>query len=161
MTRKEFLSLGGRVGASRCRGAKLLRLSRLADFASDVLHTPQINRIHRYIEQHKAEHLAKVQADIRQPSVSSWNLGIQEMAERMRQAYQAIGCREAEVVKTDGNPGIWAWYDGGARKTISTYMMYDTQPYDEKEWSSPPLAANLVPMDPFPRGVDWPGCHQR
>jgi acetylornithine deacetylase/succinyl-diaminopimelate desuccinylase-like protein len=30
-------------------------------------------------------------------------------------------------------------------------MMYDTQPFNEKEWSSPPLAANLVKMDPFPQ----------
>jgi len=101
----------------------------------------------------KVEHIRKVQEDLRQPSVSSWNMGIQEMAERMIAHFKAIGCKEANLVKTDGLPGVWGWVDAGAPKTISVYMMYDTQPFDEKRWSSPPLEAALVKLDPFEQVV--------
>lgn len=154
INRKEFLSIGGRAVIGAAAAPSFFDfLAATPDFRRAVLGTPQIQKIHRYLEDHKAEHLARIQRDLRQPSVSSWNLGITEMAELMRDSYREIGCREAELVRTDGNPGVWAWYDAGASKTISTYMMYDTQPFDEKEWSSPPLAANLVPMDPFPQVI--------
>jgi acetylornithine deacetylase/succinyl-diaminopimelate desuccinylase-like protein len=41
-------------------------------------------------------------------------------------------------------PGVLAHYDVGAPKTIVVYMMYDTQPFVEERWSSPPLEARRV-----------------
>ena len=153
-TRKEFLAasahaaLGAVVGPSTFDFLDLPRT-----FLGDVLQTPQVAKIHKYIEDHKTQHIARVQRDLRQPSVSSWNRGMSEMADLMVASFREIGCREASLVKTDGYPGVWAWYDGGARKTIARYMMYDTQPFEEQQWSSPPLAANLVPMGPFPQVI--------
>ncbi len=150
LTRNEFLRIGGGAMLGATTGPSFFRfLNEPRGFGRDVLETPQIERIHQYIEEHRDEHVAKVQRDLRQPSVSSWNMGMSEMAELMRVSYEELGCREAELVPTDGYPGVWGWYDAGAEKTISTYMMYDIQPWDETEWSSPPLAANLVEMDPF------------
>ena len=150
ITRKEFLELSGKAMLGMTAASSFFSfLSEPHGFSQDILESPQTKKIHKYIEDHKAEHIAKIQRDLRQPSVSSWNMGITEMAELMKQSFKELGCKEAELVKTDGYPGVWAWYDAGAKKTISTYMMYDTQPFDEKEWSSPPLAANLVKMDPF------------
>ena len=138
ITRKTFLEvLGGAVAAS----------------AADVLESPTVKKIHKHIEDHKREHAAKIQEFLRQPSVSSWNMGVKECAEMLRDYFKKLGCKEAELVKTDGFPGVWAFYDAGAPKTISHYMMYDTQPFDEKRWSSPPLAANLVKMAPFEQVV--------
>jgi acetylornithine deacetylase/succinyl-diaminopimelate desuccinylase-like protein len=122
-------------------------------FPEDVLESSRVKKIHQYIKKHKAEHIEKIQTDLRQPSVSSWNLGINEMADVMKESFTQLGCKESQFVKTDGYPGVWAWYDADAKKTISHYMMYDTQPFDESEWSSPPLAANLVKMDPFPQVI--------
>ncbi len=150
MTRKEFLELTGRAMMGAMIAPDFFHfLEAPRGFIEDILESPRVKKIHKYIEDHKEEHIAKIQRDLRQPSVSSWNMGIQEMAELMRESFKELGCKEAELVKTDGYPGVWAWYDAGAPKTISTYMMYDTQPFDEKEWSSPPLAANRVKMDPF------------
>jgi len=94
-----------------------------------------------------------VQADLRQPSVSSWNMGIEEMADRMIKSFRAIACKEAELVPTDGLPGIWAYHDAGAPKTIVIYMMYDTQPWEKDHWSVDPLSATRTPKPPFPEVI--------
>ncbi|MGH8629521.1 MAG: M20/M25/M40 family metallo-hydrolase, partial [Burkholderiales bacterium] len=151
ITRSEFVKLAGKsaLAAQAARMGVYALLDEPQGFAGDVLESPAVRKIHKYIEDHKREHLAKIQEFLRQPSVSSWNMGVRECAEMLRGYLKQLGCKEAELVKTAGLPGIWAWYDGGARKTISHYMMYDTQPFEEKEWSSPPLAARLAKMDPF------------
>lgn len=151
MTRKEFLSLSGKtaLAAQAARLGFFAFLDEPPGFAGDVLGSPALKKIHAYIDDHLGEHVGKIQEFLRQPSVSSWNLGVKECAELLRDHFKRLGCREAELVPTDGNPGVWAWYDAGAKKTVSRYFMYDTQPFNEKEWSSPPLEAHQVPMDPF------------
>ncbi len=148
MTRKNFLELGGKAALGSFAFLQAPR-----GFAADVLESPEIKKIHKHIEDHKREHTAKIQEFLRQPSVSSWNLGIQECAEMLRGYFKQLGCQEAELVKTAGLPGVWGYFNAGAKKTISHYMMYDTQPFEEKRWSSPPLQANLVKMAPFEQVV--------
>ena len=109
--------------------------------------------VHRYIEEHEAEHIARVQEFLRQPSISAEDLGVKECAELLRQYYADLGCKETELVPTDGHPGVWAYYDGGAAKTIVNYCMYDVQPIAGEAWSSPPFEANVVDMPPFGRVV--------
>src|SRR5262249_38621027 len=50
----------------------------------------------------------------------------------------------AERVPTDGQPGIFATLDAGARKTVGLYFMYDVKQVDPSEWSSPPWDAAIV-----------------
>jgi acetylornithine deacetylase/succinyl-diaminopimelate desuccinylase-like protein len=154
ITRQEFLktSAGAAAGAALARPSFFDFLDR--GFAVEAaVEEERLQKIYNYIEQHKSEHIRKIQAFLRQPSVSSWNMGVVECAEMLRGYFKELGCKEAELVKTDGYPGVWGWYDGGARKTISHYMMYDTQPFVKERWSSPPLEANLVRMGQFPSVV--------
>jgi acetylornithine deacetylase/succinyl-diaminopimelate desuccinylase-like protein len=153
LTRKEFLALSGKAAAGAAALSAWNLLGPEAAHARDILDSPEVQKVHARLAALKADHIRKIQEDLRQPSVSSWNMGIQEMAERMIGHFKAIGCKEANLVKTDGNPGVWAYYHGGAAKTISVYMMYDTQPFDEKRWSTPPLEARLVKLDPFEQVV--------
>jgi len=108
-----------------------------------------IEAIHRYIEEHEEEHITKVQEFLRQPSISAENLGVRECAELLRHYYSELGCQETELVPTEGYPGVWAYYDAGAEKTIVNYCMYDVQPVSGETWSSPPFQANIVIMPPF------------
>jgi hypothetical protein len=140
MTRKEFLALSGSAGVGAA-------LSRVPALAQDV--NPAVQKIHKLIESQKEQHIARVQADLRQPSVSSWNMGIQEMADRMVESFRELGCKEAERVETDGFPGVFAYYDAGAPKTVVVYMMYDTQPFEKERWSRDPLGAERGPMGDF------------
>lgn len=100
--------------------------------------------IHQHIEANLQAHIAKIQEYLRQPSISAQNIGIRECAELTRQYLAALGCREAELVPTDGHPGVWGYYDAGAPKTLVVYWMYDVQPVEESEWTTPPFEARVV-----------------
>lgn len=100
--------------------------------------------IHQHIDANLPAHIAKIQEYLRQPSVSAQNIGIQECAELTRQYLAALGCRETTLVPTEGHPGVWGYYDAGAAKTLVVYWMYDVQPVEEREWTSPPFEARVV-----------------
>lgn len=154
-SRRDFVSAaaGAAAAASTFPSSTFDFLGLPARTVDEMLQDAQVDRIKRYIAEHKDEHIGKVQEDLRQPSVSSWNRGVTEMADRMVQHFRALGCQEAALVPTAGFPGVWAHYDARKPKTIVTYMMYDTQPFDETRWSSPPLEARRVRMDPFPEVI--------
>ena len=149
MSRKDFVQLTAKGLAGAAAGSFFSFLDAPAGWAEDVLQSERLRKIHGHIARNKARHVARMQEYLRQPSVSSWNLGVKECAELLMSYFKRLGCKEVGLVKTDGLPGVWAYYDGGAPKTIAYYIMYDTQPFDEKQWSSPPLAANIVKMPPF------------
>ncbi len=107
-------------------------------------------RVFDDIAAHRDEHLARIREYVRQPSVSATGQGIPETAELLAGYYRRLGCREVEIVPTDGHPGVFAYYDAGAPKTIVNYAMYDVQPAEETGWSSPPFEAALVERPPFP-----------
>ncbi|MBI4420493.1 MAG: M20/M25/M40 family metallo-hydrolase [Gemmatimonadetes bacterium] len=152
-SRRDFVSLAAGAAAIGATKTTFDFLGLPAHTIEELLQDSQVEKIKRYIADRKEEHIAKVQADLRQPSVSSWNRGVKEMADLMVQHFKALGCQEANLVPTAGFPGVWAYYDAKKPKTIVVYMMYDTQPFDESRWSSPPLEARRVKMDPFPEVI--------
>src|SRR5262245_12753773 len=109
--------------------------------------------VHRYIAAHRDEHLEKVRAFLRQPSISAEARGVRETAEMLLGYFRELGCQENELVETDGHPGVWAFYDAGAPTTVVSYLMYDVQPVAEQPWTHDPFAADLVADPPFPRVV--------
>jgi|GEM_PF-5024862 len=124
IARREFIELSGKTMLGTAIAPSFFNfLDAPRGFIEDILELPGVKKIHKYIEDHKTEHIAKIQSDLQQPSVSSWNMGITEMAERMKKSFKQLGCKEAELVKTDGLSGVWGWYDAGAKKTISHYMI--------------------------------------
>ena len=100
--------------------------------------------IHQHIESNLPAHIAKIQEYLRQPSISAQNVGIRECAELTRQYLAALGCRETALVPTAGHPGVWGYYDAGAPKTLVIYWMYDVQPVEEHQWTTPPFEAQVA-----------------
>jgi acetylornithine deacetylase/succinyl-diaminopimelate desuccinylase-like protein len=100
--------------------------------------------VYQHIDDNINAHTEALQRWMRQPSISAQNVGIREMAELVRSDLEAIGFQEAELVETEGHPGVWGYYDAGAEKTLMVYMMYDVQPVNPEDWRSPPFAAELV-----------------
>lgn len=103
--------------------------------------------IHARIDQDLDRHVAQLQRWVRQPSISAQDDGVREMAELLRDDLLAMGFAEAELVPTDGHPGVWGYYDAGAEKTLMLYMMYDVQPVNPEDWQVPPFAGELVEHD--------------
>jgi acetylornithine deacetylase/succinyl-diaminopimelate desuccinylase-like protein len=56
------------------------------------------------------------------------------------------GFQRVDRVPTDGQPGIFATLDAGARRSIGVYFMYDVKQADPKEWMSPPWEARLLDL---------------
>lgn len=100
--------------------------------------------IYAYIDKSLDRHVGALQRWMRQPSISAQNDGVIEMAEMLKGDLEALGFQEAELVPTDGHPGVWGYYDAGAEKTLALYMMYDVQPVNPEDWESPPFEANIV-----------------
>jgi acetylornithine deacetylase/succinyl-diaminopimelate desuccinylase-like protein len=122
------------------------RLDATEGFSADTIPTygGEHAAVYRHIDANLDAHIANIQRWIRQPSVSAQDDGIREMAEMLRGDLAALGFQEAELVPTDGLPGVWGYYDAGADKTLMLYMMYDVQPVEPDDWQSPPFAAELV-----------------
>src|SRR5215211_7341591 len=90
------------------------------------------------------EAVKRLQDWIKLPSIAAENLNSAEGAEYMAKLAKEAGFQKAEVVQTEGKPGVFATLDAGAAKTVGLYFMYDVKQFDPKEWTSPPLDAALV-----------------
>jgi acetylornithine deacetylase/succinyl-diaminopimelate desuccinylase-like protein len=104
------------------------------DAATVPAYTGRHEATYAYIDANLATHLENIRRWVRQPSVSAQNQGIQEMATLVRDDLRKLGFQEAELVPTDGHPGVWGFYDAGAQKTLVLYMMYDVQPVEPEGW---------------------------
>ena len=115
--------------------------------------------VYEYIEDHEAEHVARVQEYLRQPSISADGTGMSDCSRLLQEYYRELGCREVAEVDVGGYPFVWAVYSRGAPKTIINYSMYDVQPVEGEVWSSPPFEAHLQKRPPFERVIVARGAH--
>jgi acetylornithine deacetylase/succinyl-diaminopimelate desuccinylase-like protein len=114
------------------------------DFDAIASYTGSHDAVYAYIDGNIDAHLQALQRWLRQPSISAQDVGIDAMAEMLRGDLEELGFKEAELVATDGHPGVWGYYDAGADKTLVVYLMYDVQPVDPEDWQSPPFEAQLI-----------------
>lgn len=102
------------------------------------------DEVYAHIRAHRAEHLGHLQRWVRQRSISAQDDGVQAMAELLRQDLVQLGFQEAELVETDGHPGVWGWFDAGAEHTLVVYLMYDVQPIEPTGWTVDAFGGELV-----------------
>ena len=121
-----------------------LATSAAYDIGAIEAYTDDHAAVYDYIDANLDDHLAALQRWLRQPSISAQNVGVQEMAEMLRQDLSDLGFAEAELVPTDGHPGVWGYYDAGAETTLVVYLMYDVQPVNPEDWISPPFDAEVI-----------------
>jgi acetylornithine deacetylase/succinyl-diaminopimelate desuccinylase-like protein len=114
------------------------------DASAIAAYTGDHAEVYAHIDANLDTHIGNLQRWMRQRSISAQNDGIQEMAELLRSDLEGMGFQEAELVPTDGHPGVWGYYDAGAEQTLLVYLMYDVQPVNLEDWESPPFEANLV-----------------
>ncbi len=106
-----------------------------------------LDKLKKYLEENKPRHIERIQRLIRQPSVSTEDLGVEECAELLVEQHLEVGCQEAEIIQTGGLPGVWAAYDAGAPKTIVVYANFDTRPVlPSEKWEHPPFGGTITTM---------------
>ena len=97
-------------------------------------HDEAVNRLHDWIAQ---------------ISIAAENRGYPEGAEYMAKLARDAGFQKADVITTDGKPGVFATLDAGAPKTVGLYFMYDVKQFDPAEWTSSPTDAQIVDKAPL------------
>jgi len=112
-----------------------------------------IDKVSKHIDSHLNEHIRKLRDFLRQPSVSAEAYGVRECAEILKGHLADLGCKDARLIETGSFPVVYGEYDAHAERTLLVYMMYDTQPFSDEEWTSPPLEARLVDIQPFGKCV--------
>ena len=109
-----------------------------------------LEKIRAYLEESRPRHIQRIQRAVQQPSVSTEGPGVEECAQLLVEYHREVGFQEAEVVSTDGLPGLWGYYDAGAAKTIAVYNYFDTRPeLPSAEWEHPPYSGVLTSTGPY------------
>lgn len=108
---------------------------------SEPAHFPDLEA--QIARQHDAG-VKRLQEWIALPSIAAEDRGFPAGPQYMVSLLQSVGFQHAEVVETDGKPGVFATLDAGAARTLGVYMMYDVKQFVPAEWSSPPLQGALV-----------------
>jgi len=103
-----------------------------------------LSDVRREIAQRHDEAVERLRQWIALPSIAAENRNFPEGAEYMADLLRDAGFQRAEVVETDGKPGVFATLDAGAETTVGLYFMYDVKQFVPAEWSSPPLEGRLV-----------------
>src|SRR5579872_5226604 len=108
----------------------------------------EIDRVLSRIDDEFDRHVDRVRAFVRQPSISGEGVGMQEMAEMMRDTITRLG-GNAEIVPTPGWPVVYGALAAGRAKTLLLCGMYDVQPVEGEEWMVPPFAGQAVTLPEF------------
>jgi acetylornithine deacetylase/succinyl-diaminopimelate desuccinylase-like protein len=99
------------------------------------------------VEDRFDNYLERIRELCRMPSVSATGQGIRPTAEAVAGLIEEAG-GGAELAETSGNPVVLGEIAGptGAPR-LAKYGMYDVQPAEEPDWSSPPFAAEILGLD--------------
>ena len=126
--------------ATMCAGTALAALAATAAPAE----TPNRAAIAKTVEQQHDATVAALRAWIALPTIAAEKRNTPAGAEYMKALALDAGFQHAEVIPTDGVPGVFATLDSGAKTTLGIYFMYDVKQFEPGEWTSPPLEGRIV-----------------
>jgi acetylornithine deacetylase/succinyl-diaminopimelate desuccinylase-like protein len=107
-----------------------------------------------YIDQHRDEYIGMIQRACQQPSMSTQNIGVLEMAELCRTMLDDIGANPRIIPLEGGFPVVLGRIDGPSERVLNIYNHYDVQPPEPLElWDSDPFAAEVRDGRIWARGV--------
>lgn len=101
-------------------------------------------KIGRYIETSLDISIKRVQDFIRQSSVSANKNAVSRCAQMLKNLLIEVGCRDARLIETNGNPILLGEISADSPFTLLVYTMYDTQPFDRARWSYDPLGGEII-----------------
>ncbi len=143
--RRGLLLMAAAAGATLA----LPRLTRAAANKAGAQFGGDLSSVRAAIEKQRPEAIRRLQNWIALPSIAAENRNMKEGCQMMMDLLTEAGFQTARMMPTDGQPGVFATLDAGARRTVGMYFMYDVKQFDPSEWSSPPLAAAIVDKAPF------------
>ena len=121
----------------------------LAAAKADAGFGGDLTAVRAAIEKQRPEAIKRLQNWIALPSIAAENRNMRGGCQMMIDLLKEAGFQSATMLPTEGQPGVFATLDAGARRTVGMYFMYDVKQFDPSEWSSPPLDAAIVDKAPF------------
>jgi acetylornithine deacetylase/succinyl-diaminopimelate desuccinylase-like protein len=103
-----------------------------------------LSKVRAAIEKQQPEAIQRLRNWIALPSIAAENRNMKEGAQMLADLLKEAGFQSATIMPTDGQPGVFATLDAGAKRTVGMYFMYDVKQFNPTEWSSPPLEAAIV-----------------
>jgi acetylornithine deacetylase/succinyl-diaminopimelate desuccinylase-like protein len=143
--RRGLLMMAAAAGAALA----MPRLTRAAANAADRKFGGDLSAVRAVIDKQRPEAIRRLQNWIALPSIAAENRNMKEGCQLMIDLLEEAGFQSAKVMPTDGQPGVFATLDAGAKRTVGMYFMYDVKQFVPSEWSSPPLEAAVVDRAPF------------
>ncbi|UCZ51397.1 M20/M25/M40 family metallo-hydrolase [Bacillus shivajii] len=113
-----------------------------------------MEKVFTYIDRNQKEYLEDLFKLLRQPSISSQNIGVTECATMLANMIEDIGM-DAEIIHTPGQPIVYAErIVSPDALTVLIYGHYDVQPPEPlSEWHSEPFEPTIRDGKIFARGV--------
>jgi acetylornithine deacetylase/succinyl-diaminopimelate desuccinylase-like protein len=146
MNRRGLLLMAAATGATLSMPRLVLAA---ADKAGGRGFGGDLTAVRAAIEKQRPEAIKRLQNWIALPSIAAENRNMKEGVQMMLDLLKEAGFQSAKLMPTDGQPGVFATLDAGAKRTVGMYFMYDVKQFDPKEWSSPPLEGAIVEKAPF------------
>ena len=106
-------------------------------------------RIAAAVETGKAASVARIQDWIKHPGIAAEKWQMDTACDYTMGLLRDAGFQMVKKMPTDGEPGIFATLDAGAKRTMGIYFMYDVKQVNPEEWSSPPFEARIVDKPGF------------
>ena len=143
-SRRGLLMMAAAAGATLALPRfALAAAGKAANFGGDL------TGVRAAIEKQRPEAIKRLQSWIALPSIAAENRSMNEGCQMMIDLLKDAGFQTATKMPTDGQPGVFATLDAGAKRTVGMYFMYDVKQFVPSEWSSPPLDAAIVDRAPF------------
>src|SRR5450631_1589945 len=146
MNRRGLLLMAAAAGATLALPRSVLSA---AGKAGDRAFGGDLTAIRAVIEKQRPEAIKRLQNWIALPAIAAENRNMKEGCQMMIDLLKDAGFQSATMMPTDGQPGVFATLDAGAKRTVGMYFMYDVKQFVPSEWSSPPLDAAIVDKAPF------------
>ena len=106
-----------------------------------------------YIDDNAERFIEELKEFCRQPSISTQNVGTEEMAELVRARLERLGA-EVRTIPVDDGPAVVFAELGEGERTLLIYNHYDVQPPDPlDEWESLPFEPTIREGKFYARGV--------
>jgi len=109
--------------------------------------------VRKAVEASKDASVARLQDWIRHPGIAAENWQMDSACDFTMGLLRDAGFQTVKKMKTDGQPGIFATLDSGAKRTMGIYFMYDVKQVNPAEWSSPPFDAAITDKPGFGRVI--------
>jgi acetylornithine deacetylase/succinyl-diaminopimelate desuccinylase-like protein len=112
-----------------------------------------MDKFQEYISANHDRFVADLQDGCRQPSIAAQNVGMREMADKVKARLKQLGADARLIEVKDGAPVVYAEI-GSGKKTLMVYDHYDVQPPEPLElWDTPAFDAAVRDGKLFARGV--------